>query len=104
MGKMQMNKGNEGEVSFGFQLECRGWDVARTRNGVKGEDFFGTSPDGTKFSIEVKNNKILKYEECLKQARDQAAQRTNCEYMLAWRVPRRPETFVVFTRKTIEVW
>jgi len=101
---MQKTKGNEGEDSFGSKLNSRNWDVARTRNGVKGEDFFGTSPDGTKYTIEVKNIKILNYGECLKQAREQAAKRMNCEYMLAWRVPRRPSTFVVFTKNTIEVW
>lgn len=55
--------------------------------GIKSEDLIAESPEGKRYSVEVKNHKLVNIEAFLRQARWQATQR-KLPWMLAVRIPR----------------
>jgi hypothetical protein len=67
---------------------------------MKVEDIVATDPRGNRWSIEVKHHRLIKLEEFLTQAREQAGKR-KIPWMLAVRLPRYPAWWLI-TREGCE--
>ena len=91
---MQRRKGRKAESEFKSVLQSRDWQVDDLTSGVKSEDLIATSPEGTRYSVEVKNHVSCAWTAFEKQAREQAKCR-KLPWMLAVRIPGYPKTYVV---------
>jgi len=106
MSKSQRTKGRLGQSTFAHLLRDRDWQVIETSSGMKVEDIIAESPDGQRWSVEVKNCKSIDIPRYKKQAMEQALRR-KLSWMLAcrihgsasWIVWRKGEQPVIWTGK-----
>ena len=76
MSSASRSRGKRGESEARDLLTERDWTIlANTADGTDVEDIIATSPDGTVYSIEVKNTKQIDITAILKQARSNAAKK-----------------------------
>jgi len=75
MGKSQRAKGARGQAEAASLLKERGWVVDPIAIGIKREDMIATNPGGLRYSVEVKNQKLIDIVKFRQQAREQAQAR-----------------------------
>lgn len=106
MGKMSRDKGRRGQTEAAHLLKDRDWSIIETSSGKKCEDIVAESPEGKRYSVEVKKHRVLNLGAFLTQAREQAAAR-KLDWMLiahlsgtsSWLIMRKGEAPTIWTRK-----
>ena len=103
MSASQRNKGRKGQREAGDLLRSRDWTTAELNSGMVAEDFIAVSPEGTSYSVEVKNTVAIT-EAHRKQAMTQATARRMPWMLLSkisgtssWLVQRKGEKPVVWS-------
>ena len=74
MSKASRNKGRKGQREAADLLRGRDWNVVELNSGTAAEDFVAIDPNGTMYSVEVKNTVSIDLAH-KKQAMRQAAER-----------------------------
>lgn len=106
MGKASRDKGRRGQSAARDLLESRDWVVGDLSAGLDTEDLMAVSPEGSTFSVEVKNTVSINVRAFVKQAREQV--RKGCRWMVmaridgfasAWLVIKQGEAPVVWSGK-----
>lgn len=96
MGKLQRDKGNRGRREFIQVLHDADWQIDTITCGIKSEDLIGESPEGKRYSIEVKYHEIINIKQFLAQAKLQSHIR-RLPWMLAIRIPQYPKKFLILS-------
>lgn len=91
---MSRNKGRRGEQEATHALTDRDWEIVELGAGRGQEDKIVCDPNGQRWSLEVKNCKLLKWADWEKQAREQAKAR-KLPWMLMARLPGYAGTWIV---------
>ena len=87
MGKMQRNKGRRGETMAKTLLTERDWTVVDLSAGCNDADLLAICPEtNITYLVEVKNQKLLKWEDWQRQAIEQGNKR-KLPWMLMVKLP-----------------